>query len=198
MINWISNWAQSIIVAVIVGTIIEMILPEGNCKKYIKVVIGIYILFSIISPIISKITGNTIQVSDILELDKYMQEVENSNNLYETLDTDNNIKEIYTNSLKKDIKNKIEAKEYNVENIKIEVENNKEYTIKSISMNIYKSKKEDTKNEISKVETISINISQNEEMEHQEKEKISESEKNKLKEYISIVYEVSEKNININ
>ena len=50
MINWISNWAQGIIVAVIIGTIIEMVLPEGNCKKYVKVVIGIYILFSIISP----------------------------------------------------------------------------------------------------------------------------------------------------
>ena len=39
MINWISNWAQGIIVAVIIGTIIEMVLPEGNCKKYVKVLI---------------------------------------------------------------------------------------------------------------------------------------------------------------
>lgn len=46
MINWISNWAQGIIVAVIIGTIIEMVLPEGNCKKYVKVVIGIYIIFN--------------------------------------------------------------------------------------------------------------------------------------------------------
>ena len=101
MINWISNWAQGIIVAVIIGTIIEMVLPEGNCKKYVKVVIGIYILFSIISPVISKMTGKTLQVSDILELDKYIENVEN-NNLYGTLDKDNtnNIKEIYINSLK--------------------------------------------------------------------------------------------------
>ena len=88
MINWISNWAQGIIVAVIIGTIIEMVLPEGNCKKYVKVVIGIYILFSIISPVISKMTGKTLQVSDILELDKYIENVEN-NNLYGTLDKDN-------------------------------------------------------------------------------------------------------------
>ena len=36
MVEWISNWAESIIVAVIIATIIEMILPEGNSKKYIK------------------------------------------------------------------------------------------------------------------------------------------------------------------
>ena len=31
--EWISNWAGGIIVAVIIGTVIEMVLPEGNCKK---------------------------------------------------------------------------------------------------------------------------------------------------------------------
>ena len=83
--------------AVIIGAIIEMILPEGNSKKYVKIVIGVYVLFTIISPVISKITGKTIQVSDILELNKYIEETENNSKLYVTLDEDNsnNIKDIY-------------------------------------------------------------------------------------------------------
>lgn len=201
MINWISNWAQGIIVAVIIGTIIEMVLPEGNCKKYVKVVIGIYILFSIISPVISKMTGKTLQVSDILELDKYIENVEN-NNLYGTLDKDNtnNIKEIYINSLKNDIKYKIEAKGYTVRNVELEVQKNEEYTLKNISIEVYKKeeKEENVQNETSKIETINIDISQNTTRDNSEKEKISESEKKKLREYISMVYEISEKNININ
>ena len=201
MINWISNWAQGIIVAVIIGTIIEMVLPEGNCKKYVKVVIGIYILFSIISPVISKMTGKTLQVSDILELDKYIENVEN-NNLYGTLDKDNtnNIKEIYINSLKNDIKYKIEAKGYTVGNVELEVQKNEEYTLKNISIEIYKKeeKEENVQNETSKIETINIDISQNTTRDNSEKEKISESEKKKLREYISMVYEISEKNSNIN
>ena len=44
MVAFISSWAQGIIVAVIIASIIEMILPEGSSKKYIKVVIGVYIL----------------------------------------------------------------------------------------------------------------------------------------------------------
>ena len=34
--EWMTTWAQGIIVAVIITTIIELILPEGNHKKYIK------------------------------------------------------------------------------------------------------------------------------------------------------------------
>ena len=42
-----------IVIAVIISTIIEMILPSNKNKKYIQMVIGVYVLFNIISPIIS-------------------------------------------------------------------------------------------------------------------------------------------------
>ena len=56
MISSISSWAEQIIITVIIATILEMILPKGNSKKYIKTVIGIYILYTIISPIITYIS----------------------------------------------------------------------------------------------------------------------------------------------
>jgi len=34
--EFITSWVQGIIIAVIIGTIIEMLLPNGNSKKYIK------------------------------------------------------------------------------------------------------------------------------------------------------------------
>ena len=36
MVKFINSWAQGIILAVIIATIIEIILPEGNNKKYVK------------------------------------------------------------------------------------------------------------------------------------------------------------------
>ncbi len=33
MISFISSWTQGIIVSVIIASIIEMILPDGNSKK---------------------------------------------------------------------------------------------------------------------------------------------------------------------
>ena len=53
MINFISSWAEQIILAVVIATIIELILPNNKNKKYIQMVIGVYILFNIISPIVN-------------------------------------------------------------------------------------------------------------------------------------------------
>lgn len=39
MVNWISRWTQSIVIAVIISTIIEIILPNSNIKKYVRTVI---------------------------------------------------------------------------------------------------------------------------------------------------------------
>ena len=198
MISWISSWAQGIIMAVIIGAIIEMILPEGNSKKYVKIVIGVYVLFTIISPVISKITGKTIQVSDILELNKYIEETENNSKLYVTLDEDNsnNIKDIYESSLRNDIKAKVVAKGYNAKNIKLEIEDDEEYTLKKIDIEIYKNMENDKK-DIETIQNVDINISQKSK-ENDMQEKLSEKDKRKLKDYLSGVYEIDEKNININ
>ena len=198
MISWISSWAQGIIMAVIIGAIIEMILPEGNSKKYVKIVIGVYVLFTIISPVISKITGKTIQVSDILELNKYIEETENNSKLYVTLDEDNsnNIKDIYESSLRNDIKAKVAAKGYNAKNIKLEIEDDEEYTLKKIDIEIYKNMEKDKK-DMETIQNVDINISQKS-TENDMQEKLSEKDKRKLKDYLSGVYEIDEKNININ
>ena len=73
MITFLKTWSNQIIVAVIIETIIEMILPNGNNKKYIKMVIGIYVLFTIIQPIITKVTGNNIEISDF-NYERYFDE----------------------------------------------------------------------------------------------------------------------------
>lgn len=152
--EWISNWAGGIIVAVIIGTVIEMVLPEGNCKKYIKVVIGVYVLFTIVSPVISKFTGKTVSVSDILDLDKYIEEAEESTKVQNTIQNDNerSIMGIYTSGIKDDMKAKIEAKGYVVNSIDVEVANDDSYAITAITLEVRKSKvnnenKDDSKKE---------------------------------------------------
>ena len=70
MVAFFSSWAQGIIVAVIVATIVELLLPNGSSKKYVKVVVGIYILFSIIAPVVNKFANQDIN-AEIFTLDKY-------------------------------------------------------------------------------------------------------------------------------
>lgn len=54
MINFLGKWIEGIAIAVIIASIFEMILPDGNIKKYVKIVLGIYIIFSIISPFVDR------------------------------------------------------------------------------------------------------------------------------------------------
>lgn len=145
MIEWISNWAGSIIVAVVIGTIIEMILPEGNSKKYIKMVIGVYILFTIVSPVINSFTGNKIKLSDELDLDTYIEESKDNINTHNTFESDNekNIMNIYISGLEDDLKAKLKSKGYIVNSINIDVSDNESYTIDSIDLILEKDKKED-------------------------------------------------------
>ena len=138
MVEWISNWAESIIVAVIIATIIEMILPEGNSKKYIKVVIGVYVLFTIITPVLNKFTGEDVQVSDILDLDTYIEEAEASVKMQNTIQDNNqsSIMGMYSSGLKDDMKAKIEAKGYIVNSVDINIADDESYTIEGITLDL--------------------------------------------------------------
>lgn len=217
MISFISSWAQQIIFAVIIGTILQMLLPEGKNKKYIKIVIGIYVLFAVISPVIGKNID--------LNLNEFNLSVNSEeSNLDET--SQEQINDLYTTNLKQDIISKIKNKGYNCENIKLKTNENYEvleiniigiYELKDSdekesnknsfyenSNNVQNNKITNSQNEksnIAKVNSVVINEIQIGETENNIEDQvvkgISTSEKKKLKEYLSETYNVKEKNINI-
>ena len=51
MIEFLSNWAKSLGLAIIVISILEMILPNNKTKKYVRMIFGLYIIFNIIGAI---------------------------------------------------------------------------------------------------------------------------------------------------
>ncbi len=208
MIEWISTWAEQIVVAVIIASIIEMLLPNGNNKKYIKAIIGVYILFTIISPIIGKFVN--IDLKDI-DYEKYFKEVETQETISQSLTTNNEktMGEIYISNLKADMKNKLEEKGYRVENINlnVELEDEKNYgKINEIVLEISKSSKESeniTKEAnntiaINKIEEVKIGNKIENEKEIKIKREISNGDKNEVKDYLASVYDVKKKNIRIN
>lgn len=194
--NWISGWIQGIIIAVIIGTIIEMLLPDGNCKKYVKVVIGVYILFSIVSPVITKFTGNEFRVSDIYDINTYIEVSAKSSQENIENNQQNQIKQVYITNLKNDMKQKIQEKGYSVKSLTLEISNDGQYTLKKIFAQVSKRKNEEN-NEVNGVNEINITISNTTEN-IEEDISISTKEKNDLKAYLSGIYNLEEKNININ
>lgn len=202
VVDFIITWTKGIIVAVIIASIIEMILPNGNSKKYIKMVIGVYIVFNIVAPVINKITNNSFSLESIIDVNKYTNQIESYEVSTEKLDSNNesSIKEIYKINLEKDMKSKLEEKGYIVNSINIEINNDKEYTIKSVDLKISKTGEQEEKkaNTVEKIEKVNIEVSVENRIENNENienVEISEKEKNEIKEYISSTYEVNKKKI---
>ena len=204
--NFISSWAQGIIISVIIATIIEMLLPNNSSSKYIKVVVGVFVLFSIISPVVSKLKGN--DILDEINMDSYIEKTGRESIQTSTVNVDNNkaIKKIYEENLKIDIKSKISQKGYTVGEVNLDISDNSEYTINKIEIKITaknetSSKKTATENTttiVENIENIKISLGGSRKDEKKEEQSIiSESEKRKLREYVGNVYEVSENNIQI-
>lgn len=208
--NFINTWAQGIIVAVIIATIIEMILPNSSSAKYIKTVIGIFVLFTIVSPIIDKFNSNN--SSSEININTYLQSsTDETITTSMTLNNEDTIRKMYEENLKIDIKTKITQKGYTVGDISLEILNDKNYTLNKIDLKIIAKNEVNSQNGnsssnnvttiIENIENIKIDIGgsrKDEQTQQSEPSIISETEKRKLKEYISGVYEVNEKNIWIN
>lgn len=61
MVKFFRIWCEELIISSFIVSIIEMLVPEGNTKKYIKVITGIYMIFVILSPILLKINNNNLE-----------------------------------------------------------------------------------------------------------------------------------------
>ena len=91
MVKIFRNWCEGLVVAVIISIIIEMLVPEGNNKKYIKVVIGLYIVFVIINPILD-IFNYDFDLKSIISYDT----IETSSSI---TNYEDNIRQVYINGL---------------------------------------------------------------------------------------------------
>ncbi len=93
-------WCENILVAVMISTLIEMLLPEGKSQKYIRVVIGIYIIFTILQPVL-KFTNTSISLEDVLsKLQTQNSDIRDIENIEK--DQEDYLKEIEEN-LKKEV-----------------------------------------------------------------------------------------------
>ena len=52
MIEILSSWAKGLGITIVIVSIFEMLLPNNRTKKYIRMVLGVYVIFNIVSPLI--------------------------------------------------------------------------------------------------------------------------------------------------
>lgn len=214
MINFLSSWVKNLALALIIVSILEMILPDNKTKKYLKMTMGLYILFSIISPFI--------QNSDNFNFDdsiytQYIEENSSINTKVDQTSMDNRLNEIYMEQLQKDITQKVEEKGYEIESCKVTAHIAEEDSgIENITLKI-KGKIETEENEenanqqkadtienkivteIQKIQKVDIEVSKNnqENTTEQEKINVTKTDIKIIKEFLMNEYGVSEQCLKI-
>lgn len=57
MISFLSDWLRQIVIVVIMAGVAEMLMPRGQLKGYIKVVLGLMVLLAILNPVLGVLSG---------------------------------------------------------------------------------------------------------------------------------------------
>ena len=200
MIDFLREWIEQIAVAVIIASIFEMILPDGKTKKYIKMILGVFIVFNMISPFVNGSTLYNFDVNDIVG--NYMGEIK-VNDTESSID--NKVEELYIEELERDIVKNIEEQGYIVDSCDIEAvvySDKDEAGISKINITILSKNDNGTEEsehlEVSDIEEVEIEVNIDNTTKNQENNSITEKDIKKLKKHLSDYYEIDKDIININ
>lgn len=194
LIAWIKEWAQGIVVAVVIATILEMLLPDNKNKKYVNTVIGIYILFSIIAPVISRVTGKNIDIQNYIDNNINVATNYTISNV-ELLENTSKVEDIYIKTLKEDITNNVRKVGFEVNSIELKIDTISENNYGEILGIYLKVSSIEEKANIDTIDEIKINLSENT---NKELSSISEGQLNQIREMLMEQYGIEKNKIHIN
>lgn len=200
MVNFLSSWVKNLALALIIVSILEMILPNNKTKKYIKMVMGLYILFSIIAPFIENSSKFNV---DNLDVNSYIDGTKTTLSLSEDVDQtsmDKRLNQIYKEELEKDISKKVEEKGYTVESCKVDANISKnDSSIKKITLKIGEKTSKSESNqknvntvedkivkEVQKIQKVNISVSKDDEDIKENEKSMANEEENVTGESIHI------------
>lgn len=211
MIEFLSSWAKGLGLSIVAISILEMLLPNNKTKKYIRAVMGVYVLFTIVSPFIKN--KDIFNVNNI-DLENYTS-IQTSSAINQS-SRDEKIQELYIEEIEKDITKKVKEKGFEVTKCKVNAQitnNENETKITKIKLNIKKDENtNETKNtqsdnienkivtEVQKIKTIDATVQSNvqENTNNSQKSNVSKADIQNIKKFLIEEYEVSEQCLEIN
>lgn len=196
MIDVISSWAGELVVSLVIVTLIEMLLPDNKIKKYVKTVIGVYIIFCIISPFIDKEEFSVIFENAEKNLEKIQIESQVSSALE---DSNSSIEALYIQEFEKDVIKKVEELGYEVKKCEVRIQINATKDNAGINAIYLKIGTKKIKNEqnvqIENVQKVEISINAQEEGNNKSEEENEDIKK--VKEFLSTHYEISSEQVKV-
>ena len=137
MIDLFRNWISVLLCLGIFVTIIRLVIPKNNLRKYIYSLIGIITIIALVSPLIDIFKNNDMQdsiksvLSNLDEQENVNVDTEKYSNVKEEA-----VKKSFIQSIKNDVKSKLEGKSIVVKSVDVFISDN--YDIEKIEINIEK------------------------------------------------------------
>lgn len=137
MIDFFRNWISVLLCLGIFVTIIRLVIPKNNLRKYIYSLIGIITIIALVSPLIDIFKNNDMQdsiksvLSNLDEQENVNVDTEKYSNVKEEA-----VKKSFIQSIKNDVKSKLEGKSIVVKSVDVFISDN--YDIEKIEINIEK------------------------------------------------------------
>ena len=196
--NYIRSWVIELIIIFFVSSVLELFLTEGEMKKYLRVLLGFFIIVLIISPLNNILNFNFNEYENILnnsqeilldkdewneEIDKMGENVHSSNVIM--------LKKYYSSEIEEKISKELK---YNYPDLKNEVEVILDKNLKIAKVNIqFNENKNLTQSEITPIE---INFEKDNSSDKKEMPKIYSIDV--IKKEISNILDADEDKIKVN
>lgn len=193
VVSFINSWLKDLVILFVLISIAELVMPKGSLKRYIRLVIGFLVIFTIINPFVKllKLDLNIDKVVfNYMKPDTFNMEFEDFYTKQEE-----QIEKIYTEKIMNDIGNLInEETEYELIDSNISIMKNNENYGEVENLVIYiREKSLDNKNgkiKIEKIEPVEINKNLDDKF-------IEDNTNENIKELISDKYGIEKEKINI-
>ncbi|NLJ99486.1 MAG: stage III sporulation protein AF [Tissierellia bacterium] len=195
-VDFLTLWVKDIVIVFVLISIIEIIIPNGNMKKYIDMIIGFLIIIVIISPFIKLIHKNFSMDKRILQRTQEQIEFDYDNKLGRT--QEEQMERVYVQKLEGEIKELInESTDYEVEKLYIAIYKDEERygNIKDMEINLREiQEKEEKAKDIIIIDNINeVSIGDKE----QSNTSLVKLKDDEIKDIISSNYDIPRENIRI-
>ena len=136
MINFLVSWAEQLIIALIIIVMIEMILPNSSYRKYIKLVLGLFVIYTIFSPLI----GNKIKEINFQNMiTENLNVNEIKKNQISAIDYNSQIEMTYKEKFKEILSEDLKGKGYEIKDFELDITyENEEIKTNQLKMKISK------------------------------------------------------------
>lgn len=152
--DFVKEWLKNIVVLFLIISLVDLVMPKGKMKIYVDFIIGILIIFTVISPF-TKLNNIS------LDLDREVSNFTDSEISGKSLSSiqENQIEEIYLSNINQELIKIIEENsDYRVEDIKIDTLPDEANIFSIDEIKIVLSSKTDNENESSSIKVNKIKI----------------------------------------